>query len=227
MSNGSDKDTSLWHFWKCPIRCGDRANSESRTKIINAAYEEIHRVGFQAASISNILKKTSLSKGALYHHFSNKNELGIAVINEVVERSVYEAWIAPLEEADDPIVALQQIIIAAGKQITAEDIVLGCPLSNLSQEMSNINEQFRDQLQNIYSKWMLSIENSLESGKQKGYVAQGVNGKQFAIVFVATLEGCIALAKNSKSKKLLIDCGSGLVNLLTTLRPQKSGDTDV
>lgn len=227
MSNGSDKDTSLWHFWKCPIRCGDRATSESRTKIINAAYEEIHRVGFQAASISNILKKTSLSKGALYHHFSNKNELGIAVINEVVERSVYEAWIAPLEEADDPIDALQQIIIAAGKQITAEDIVLGCPLSNLSQEMSNINEQFRDQLQNIYSKWMLSIENSIESGKQKGYVAQGVNGKQFATVFVATLEGCIALAKNSKSKKLLIDCGSGLVNLLTTLRPQKSGDTDV
>jgi len=219
MSNVSDKDTSLWHFWKCPIRCGDRVTSESRTTIINAAYEEIHRVGFQAASISNILKKTGLSKGALYHHFANKNELGAAVIDEVVDRSVYEAWVAPLDAADDPIAALQQIIIDAGDQITAEDIVLGCPLSNLSQEMSNINEQFRDQLQNIYSKWMLSIENSLESGKEKGYVAHGVNGKQFATVFVATLEGCIGLAKNSKSKKLLIDCGSGLVNLLTTLRP--------
>ena len=193
--------------------------NESRTKIINAAYEEIHRVGFQAASISNILKKTELSKGALYHHFANKNELGAAVIDEVVERSVYEAWIAPLEKADDPIAALQQIILDAGNQITTEDIVLGCPLSNLSQEMSNINEQFRDQLQNIYSKWMLSIENSIENGKKKGYVAHGVNGRQFATVFVATLEGCIGLAKNSKSKKLLIDCGSGLVNLLTTLRP--------
>ncbi len=227
-SNNSEKK-SIWHFWKCPIRCGDPVRNETRTKLIHAAYEEIHRVGFQAASISNILKKTGLSKGALYHHFSNKNDLGAAVIDEVVDVSVYEAWVAPLDKADDPITALQQMIMDAGNQITEEDILLGCPLSNLSQEMSNINEQFRDKLQNIYSKWMLSIENSLEKGKKKGYVAQAVDGKQFATVFVATLEGCIGLAKNSNSKTLLIDCGGGLVNLLTTLRPSdwKSGESDV
>jgi AcrR family transcriptional regulator len=200
--------------------------AETRIKIVNAAYEEIHKVGFQAASIQNILKDTGLTKGALYHYFPNKNELGVAVINEVISTSVDEAWIFPLQKNKDPILVLQQLIVDVGNQITQEDIRLGCPLNNLSQEMSGINEQFRDLLQAIFKKWMDAIEVALAEGKKQNYVAESINIQQFAAVFVATLQGCIGIAKNSNSKELLIDCGHVLINLLTTLRPTnwKSGE---
>jgi len=41
----------------------------TREKILDAAFHEIHRYGFQSASLANILERTGLTKGALYHHF--------------------------------------------------------------------------------------------------------------------------------------------------------------
>ena len=58
---------------------------QARDKILNAAYGEIHRSGFQAASIANILADTKLTKGALYHYFPAKRVLGLAVIDEVIQ----------------------------------------------------------------------------------------------------------------------------------------------
>ena len=37
--------------------------TQTRDKILSAAYGEIHRSGFQAASIANILADTKLTKG--------------------------------------------------------------------------------------------------------------------------------------------------------------------
>jgi AcrR family transcriptional regulator len=52
--------------------------------VLFAAYEEIHRQGFKAASLANIRNATGLTQGALYHHFANKQQLGCAVLDEVI-----------------------------------------------------------------------------------------------------------------------------------------------
>ena len=58
----------------------------TRSKILEAAYQEIHVQGFQSASMSEILLKAGVTKGALYHHFENKMALGYAVVDEVVAK---------------------------------------------------------------------------------------------------------------------------------------------
>ncbi len=221
-SSDSKKDMPWWQMLSCKCSHHDNstASDETRQKILMAAFTEIHRVGFQAASLQNILKSTGLSKGALYHHFPNKNELGYAVVDEIIHESVLEMWINPLTHQKDPIRALQHIIIDAGEQMTMEDIELGCPLSNLSQEMSSIDEGFRQRLEKTYSTWRKAIEESLEHGKANGYVAKKLNAKQFSAVFIATLEGCIAMAKSAQDISLLMDCGGGLINILSASRPE-------
>ncbi len=46
-------------------------------KILEVAADEIHQHGFQATSLSTILNRCCISKGALYYHFTNKLELGL------------------------------------------------------------------------------------------------------------------------------------------------------
>ena len=82
----------------------------TREKILDAAFQEIYRHGFQAASLSNILAKTGLTKGALYHHFPDKDRLGHAVIEEVVYEGLDAMVFAPLRESDDPLETLREII---------------------------------------------------------------------------------------------------------------------
>ncbi|MCD4689472.1 MAG: TetR/AcrR family transcriptional regulator, partial [Desulfuromonadaceae bacterium] len=75
-----------------------RNSDHTRQTILDAAAQEIHLHGFQAASLSRILATTGLTKGALYHHFPNKQALGYAVLEEDILVRGRAIWISPLEQ---------------------------------------------------------------------------------------------------------------------------------
>ena len=59
--------------------------SETREYIIDQAYGLFLSRSYEAVSISEISKAIGLTKGALYHHFLNKEELFMAVIDKNVK----------------------------------------------------------------------------------------------------------------------------------------------
>lgn len=218
------KPKQWWHIWSCKHCHGDDENildksAETRAKILMAAFEEVYLRGFQAASLNNILKNTNITKGALYHHFKNKLELGYAVVDEVISDTLTANWIEPLTRTDDPIKVIQQILAESSTQMTEEDVRLGCPLNNLSQEMSPIDEGFRERISTIYIDWEIAIEGACERAKVVGNIREDADSKQLAILFVATLEGCLGLAKSRQSLDVLMKCGQGLIEQLELLRP--------
>src|SRR5687768_14061480 len=103
----------------------------TRDKLLKAAFEEIYRRGFQAASLDTILAKAGVTKGALYHHFPDKARLGYAVVDEVVTHFLLQRWqVGPLAEVEgDPVTALQRIIQHRADALTAREVELGCPLN--------------------------------------------------------------------------------------------------
>lgn len=196
-------------------------DSESRQIILLAAFDEIHMRGYQAASLTKILSSTDLTKGALYHYFPTKLELGYAVVDELLANQIFEQWVAPLLDAEDPITAFKQIIIQAGQEITEDDIQCGCPLNNLAQEMAPIDEGFRSRIETIYEMWRKGIEQAFGQGQQNGFVKKDINLKSVATMIVASLEGCIGLAKNAQSKKVLIQCGQSIMDYLDSLKIER------
>ena len=115
----------------------------TRRLLIEAAYRAIHRDGFQATGLTAILAETGLTKGALYHHFSSKMELGYAVVEGPLRDYVNDWWLDPLEGKDDPLQALASVIGSRLKKDVPEMLVSGCPLNNLAQEMAPVDEGFR------------------------------------------------------------------------------------
>ena len=83
---------------------------QTRRAILQAAYENIHRQGYQAAGLSDILAATGVTKGALYHHFPNKAALGYAVVDEVLKAYVETWWLEPIEDTEDPVGVLAGLI---------------------------------------------------------------------------------------------------------------------
>lgn len=217
-----DQTKKLWHLWDCRP-CNSNPDGhliETREKILIAAFEEIYEHGYQAASLSNILKNTGATKGALYHHFKNKKELGYAVLDEVVCESYMDSWIRPLKNVDDPITVIKTLLIEYSEMATENDIRRGCPLHNLAQEMSPIDDDFRERISKAYSDWQDAIESALEQGKQAGNVNPSIDSKSLALLFVATLEGCMGMAKTTQSITTLTCCGEALLERVETLRPK-------
>jgi len=193
-------------------------NLVTRQIILQAAYAEIYARGFQAASIAKILSTTDVTKGALYHYFPTKLDLGYAVVDELLAEQIQARWIEPLLIADDPISALKEIIIEAGQEISEEDIQCGCPLNNLAQEMSPVDEGFRLRVEAIYKMWRVGTEEAFKQGQRHGLVKQNVDPKNIAIMLVASLEGCIGMAKSAQSKNILYQCGQSIIDYLDGLR---------
>src|SRR5215467_11864099 len=69
----------------------------TRERLLQAAFREIHRSGFQGASIDAILAATNVTRGALYYHFENKETLGYAVVEEKVAKLTRDRWLRPMQ----------------------------------------------------------------------------------------------------------------------------------
>ena len=193
-------------------------SNPTRQKILEAAYHEIHRQGFQAASLSPILKRAGVTKGALYHYFSDKKALGYSVLEELIQTFVLQFWLRPVEEATDPIDGLKRLIGNAEKNISDEDVFLGCPLNNLCLEMSPIDDGFRQRVKQVYELWREGFARALRAGQANGTVTSSIDAMDCATFIVASLAGCRSLAKNAQSRDILSACGQNLIRYLDTLR---------
>jgi AcrR family transcriptional regulator len=195
-----------------------KAPDLTRQKLLEAAFGEIHRNGFQAASITQILADTGLTKGALYHHFPDKKALGLAVVEEVIRPRLAAMMFAPLADTRQPLTALQ--VLLAGKAAEEDPMVvtLGCPLNNLMQEMSPVDEGFRLQLNGVFADWVSVVAAALMRGKTAGEVRSDVDPAATAFFIVSALEGCVGMSKNTQSVAAYRSCLAQLGRYLDTLR---------
>lgn len=181
-----------------------RNPDETRERLLDAAMQEIHLHGFQAASLSRILEDTGLTKGALYHHFPTKQALGYAVVEERLTTFIHEIWIDPLSQYTDPVEGIKAVIVDA-KQVMGDEVLLhlGCPLNNLAQEMSSIDEGFRSRVHDVYMMWHRSIVEALSRGQGAGIVRGEMDCNSVAMFIIATIEGTVGIAKNAQKQDIL------------------------
>lgn len=210
-----------WHLWQCE-RCATPA-AETRRRLLAAAFDEIHRVGFQAASLHRILRRTGVTKGALYHHFPSKLALGYAVVDELLAAHLERTWLQPLAAAHDPVTAMESLLRDRASRMDDADVVLGCPLNNLAQEMAPLDEGFRVRIEALLDAWRRAIADALGRGQAAGFVRADADPAQAATVILAALEGCVGLAKAAQSAAVLESCGAGLITYLRGLKPGQGG----
>jgi TetR/AcrR family transcriptional repressor of nem operon len=197
-----------------------RNPDSTREKLLQAAFEEIHRRGFQAASLDTILAKAGVTKGALYHHFPDKAALGYAVLDEVVRVLLLERWGVTAPPSGDPITMLQRILHGRAAGVSAREVELGCPLNNLAQEMSPLDQKFRRGVNATFDLWTGAVARQLEQGQKKGTVRRDADARKVAAFVVAAIEGSFGLAKGAQSAALLRSNLEVLSSFLESLRPQ-------
>ncbi len=189
---------------------------DTREKLLWAGFTEVYQRGYQGADLNAILARAGVTKGALYHHFANKEALGHAIISDVIGRITQDKWLAPLDDCDHPIDAL--IAIVEATSLAPQDVSGGCPLNNLAQEMSPVDEGFRRRLSDLFHAWIASVEDALRLGQINGQVRRDIDAREAASFLIATYEGYISLAKNAQSPAMLTLGVRQVVAYLETLR---------
>lgn len=192
--------------------------ADTRKTLLQAAFAEIYHKGYQAASLTQILADTGLTKGALYHYFPDKKSLGLAVVEEMIRPFMTAMMFEPLAKTQQPLATLQSLLAAKCTDNDPQIVALGCPLNNLMQEMSPIDETFRLHLNAIFQDWVTVVQKALTRGKKSGEVRKNVDAAQTAFFIVSALEGCVGMSKNTQSIAAFRGCLAQLSHYLDTLK---------
>jgi AcrR family transcriptional regulator len=193
-----------------------RDPERTRERLLQAAFREVHRSGFQSAGIDTILAATNVTKGALYHHFESKEALGYAIVEEVIAKLVQDRWLRPMLGNGHPIDIL--IGIVRRLPVRPQDIRHSCPLLNLAQEMSPLDEQFRKRLERLFLAWQEGVATLLRKGQSQGTVRRDLNPDETASFLVAMVEGHASLAKVAQDAKVWEVGIKNIVEWLRSLR---------
>ena len=164
----------------------------TRDKLINATFDEVFSHGYQGAALTDILAKAGVHKGSMYHFFANKKEMALAAIEETILKKfteryqyVYTCEKNYLEE-----------FYARLRDTSVRDFNRGCPIANVVQEMSNIDEDFNVLMKSIYGAFRSNIKAILDKAIEVKEMKPCDTAK-LALFITSTIEGAILAAKAS------------------------------
>ena|SRR5688572_30114696 len=196
----------------------ERNAEQTRTRILEAAREEIFQNGYQGMRIDAILQKTKLAKGALYHYFPNKLALGYAVVDEVLMGHFQTVWEDFFQQHKNPLTTLQQMFVYKAESFQNADCFNGCPLNNLNQEMAAIDDGFHQRLEKVFENAHMTIVRALEKGQVDGLVRKDINPVRISMFIFSSYQGIMGAAKCMQAPELLSDLFGTLNDYIDTLR---------
>lgn len=200
-----------------------KAPEATRRKLLDAAFLEFYANGFQGGSLNHIVEAADATKGALFHHFDSKQDLGYAVVDERIGPLLLERWLNVLEHSNDPLTDIQQAFRRYVEQdIASGNWVQGCPLNNLAQEMSPLDPGFLQRINGLYTCWREAYAAALERGIAAGSVRASVVPSQVAAAIVAAQMGIWGSGKSSRNPEVMRQATAGLCSYLESLRASHS-----
>jgi len=161
----------------------------TRRAILDAAYVEVRRHGFRKLKTDRVLDAVGLTKGALYHHFHNKQALGCALIEEWVGPDLFEQWVEPIERAADPVEALARLLERWARETKKGDLVEGGAFTRLADELGAEGEAYASRLARIQTEWRERWVRAFANAAREGRLRRSVDPERTAALVIACVQG--------------------------------------
>ncbi|MXO05699.1 TetR/AcrR family transcriptional regulator [Flavobacterium sp. HBTb2-11-1] len=176
--------------------------ANTRLTILQKAFELIYTKGYQTTSIDEIIATTKVTKGAFYYHFKTKDEMGVAIIEEILKPTMMERYVKPTEKSQNPIEDFYNMISYLLLEDPFLQLEYGCPVGNLTQEMTPWSTKFSDALADLVNLWKEKIIEAVEKGKEEGLIRKDVVGEQVAFFILSGYWGIRNFGKLQNDKSV-------------------------
>ena len=172
---------------------------DTKQNILQIGAEIIHRKGYHATGLQEILNAANVPKGSFYNYFKSKEDFGIQVIDffsdffgEFCEPILNDPTLSPLGR-------LERLLDQFMALFDTKKFTCGCPVGNLAQEMGDVNSIFQrklskaiDSMVNIYTKLILEAQ-------ADGEISEDLDAGEAANFIVASWHGALIRMKVVKS----------------------------
>jgi TetR/AcrR family transcriptional repressor of nem operon len=190
----------------------------SRQHIIKKSMQLFSVKGYFNTSIADIVNATGLTKGGLYGHFRNKEDIWYAVYDECVKiwrRVVFEG----VREISDPLARLERVIENHLKNYLGSGIFEGgCFLVNALVDLAGQSPTMSGHVLAGFNSFTELVRRWLAEAEQKGLLRPGLDPQGIALFLVISLNGAAPLYAASHDPAMWQQTMAQLYFYLQTLR---------
>jgi len=181
---------------------------ETREKILQAAARLFALKGYHDAKLEEVLVAAQVTKGAFFHHFRDREDLGFAVLDwhmakrrqllDAIEQELPPAkQTDPLQQVFRRLDAIQEMVGRRG------DCKGGCIIGNMSTALSDCHDGFRKRLAECFDEMAQDFLPSLKAAARQNRVTRRTNTTELARYIVTVIEGAIMQARTLGDATLL------------------------
>lgn len=177
-----------------------------REDILEAGLELMFNYGYHATGIKQITDEVGIPKGSFYNHFHNKEAFGLEALQFYCNRGILLHQNALKPSNIPPIERLSIMYDRIISNYTSNlHYKKGCLMSNFSTELSDVNENFREVLDNEFLQIQKIIENTLEEAKEKKQLDSTTDCKTTASFILNSWHGALIRMKTTANDQPLQD----------------------
>ncbi|GEK11499.1 MULTISPECIES: TetR/AcrR family transcriptional regulator [Pseudoalteromonas] len=173
--------------------------SETKAALIRTGMEILTEKGFAATGIDAILRTVNVPKGSFYHYFASKEAYGLVLIEHYSSFLSAKLTKALSAEGLEPLARLALFMEQAERSMAKYNYTRGCLVGNLSQEIAQLPESFRDKLGDVLNEWQILVAQCFEHAKQLGHISTEHHCDELAYMFWNGWEGAVMRAKLEQS----------------------------
>lgn len=174
------------------------AKRSTKQRLIDAGLRLLLVHGYNDLGISALLSATRLPKGSFYHHFRDKEDFALQVIDAYMTE-VHTGLEACLRDSSKtPLMRVRGFFEATQKKYREEGY-MGCLLGGLGQELSGVSETFRRKIDECFSIIAKRLAACLEEAQSAGEIAPDANVRQMADLLIDCWEGAALRSRLRRS----------------------------
>ena len=160
----------------------------TKQRLLDAGMAMLLEHGYHHLGIQVLLEATSTPKGSFYHHFKDKKDFALQVIDQYM-RLVHAGLDACLGDQSRPPLMRVRRFFELTQQNYRREGYLGCLLGGLGQELSGVSEVFRRKVEGCFSEIAKRIAVCLEEARKRGDIPVESNAQRMAGLLVDCWEG--------------------------------------
>jgi AcrR family transcriptional regulator len=160
----------------------------TREKILSATKALLWERGFEAMSPRDVMARSGVGQGSLYHHFAGKQELARAALAEMAEEEK-AAMAALFGRKKPPLTRIEDYLSRE------RDALRGCRLARLANEAAMAEAGFRFAIADYLDEIEQNLREALAEAKAAGALGPDVDERTLAAMLLAVVEGGFVLAR--------------------------------
>lgn len=181
------------------------AKPTARTKLLNAALSLIRTKGYAATTVDELCAAAGVTKGAFFHHFKSKDELGVAAADYWAETTSALFAGAPYHDHADPLDRVLGYIAFRKMLLQGELPEFTCLVGTMVQETYGTSPDIRDACESSISGHAGTLVADIEAAIRDRGMKPAWSAESLALHTQAVLQGAFILAKAKGGPEIAAD----------------------